>query len=106
MNAGKPYFAVIFTTRRGAGDHGYQEMAEKMEMLAAAQPGFLGFETARNEIGISVSYWDSLEAIAAWKENTLHMHAQRLGREKWYEEYTLRICRVEREYSFKAQGKG
>ena len=106
MNAGKPYFAVIFTTHRAAGDHGYLEMAEKMEKLAAAQPGFLGFETARNEIGVSVSYWDSLEAITAWKDNTLHKEAQRLGREKWYEEYTLRICRVEREYNFKAGGKG
>jgi len=97
-----PYYAVIFTTQRTEGDHGYSEMAEKMEALAAAQPGFLGFETARDEIGISVSYWDSLEAITKWKNNTSHLEAQQLGREKWYQWYTLRICKVEREYGYNA----
>ena len=105
MKGFTPYYAVIFTTRRTEGDQGYGEMAEKMEALAAEQPGFLGFETARNEVGISVSYWSSLEAISAWKENALHRAAQRLGREKWYEEYTLRICKVEREYSYKMRSK-
>lgn len=95
-----PYYAVIFTSIRTEGEKGYSEMAEKMEALARVQPGFLGFESARDEVGITVSYWESLEDIARWKENARHLEAQRMGKEMWYEHYTLRICKVEREYSF------
>ncbi len=100
MKSITPYYAVIFTSLRAEGDHGYQEMAKRMEALARTQSGFLGFETARNEVGISVSYWERLEDITRWKQNAEHLEAQRQGREKWYDQYTLRICKVEREYSF------
>ncbi|MGB5647058.1 antibiotic biosynthesis monooxygenase family protein [Muriicola sp.] len=100
MRKQPPYYAVIFTTLRTKEDQGYEEMAAKMERLAARQPGFLGFETARNEIGISVSYWDSLEAIRQWKEQGEHLLAQKKGKELWYQWYKLRICLVEREYEF------
>lgn len=94
-----PYFAVIFTSIRSEGDNGYGETASEMLELAAEQPGFLGFESARQEIGISVSYWASLEAIAAWKANLAHRQAQ--GRAKdWYSAFRVRVCRVEREYGF------
>lgn len=73
-------------------------MAEQMLQLAAQQPGFLGAESARNEVGITVSYWESLEAIRQWKAHAEHLVAQRLGREKWYSAYKTRICRVDREY--------
>ncbi len=95
-----PYYAVIFTSIRTEVDDGYGQTADEMVALAASQPGFLGVESAREEIGITVSYWASLEAIAAWKRNAEHITAQRTGREKWYRAYTTRICRVEREYSF------
>ena len=95
-----PYYAVIFTSKRTELDENYSEMAMKMETLANQQPGFLGVESARNEIGITVSYWESLEAIANWKQNLDHLDAQFLGRQKWYENYTVRIARVEKEYSF------
>jgi heme-degrading monooxygenase HmoA len=92
-----PYYAVIFTSIRHDGDNGYTQMAKEMVELASTQPGFLGFESAREEIGISVSYWSSLEAIAAWKENLAHRRAQ--GRAKqWYKTFRVRVCRVEREY--------
>ncbi|HJV92818.1 MAG TPA: antibiotic biosynthesis monooxygenase [Azonexus sp.] len=94
-----PYFAVIFTSTRQDGDHGYAETAGQMLELASQQPGFLGFESARQEIGISVSYWATLEAIAAWKENAAHRQAQTQARE-WYKSFRVRICRVEREYGF------
>ncbi len=106
MKAFTPYYAVIFTTRRKEGDEGYTEMAEEMEALARQQPGFLGFETARQEVGISVSYWESLEAISEWKQNGRHLEAQHFGKERWYEHYTLRICRVEKEYSFRSSDSG
>lgn len=98
----KPYYAVIFTNTRKAQDEGYSKMAAAMESLAKQQPGYLGFESARDEFGIAVSYWESLDAIAAWKNVAEHKLAQKLGREKWYSWYKVRICRVEREYEFGA----
>lgn len=95
-----PYFAVIFTTLRTEIDEGYLEMAEKMEALAQKQKGYLGIESARNEVGITVSYWESLEAILAWKNNADHTIARKLGKELWYKKYQLRICKVEHEYGF------
>lgn len=95
-----PYYAVIFTSVRTLVDEGYAQTGEKMIALAKAQPGFLGVESAREEIGITVSYWESLEAIRNWKQQLDHLDAQRKGRKKWYESYTVRIALVEREYSF------
>jgi heme-degrading monooxygenase HmoA len=96
-----PYYAVIFTSQRTEGDKGYGKMAEKMEELASQQQGFLGIESARdNELGITVSYWESLDAIKKWKENSSHKVAQEKGKEEWYKNYTVRICKVERAYSF------
>lgn len=95
-----PYYAVIFTSRRTEGDHGYAAMAERMVELAAQQPGFLGLESAREGIGITVSYWRDLESIRAWKEHAEHQLAQRLGKEQWYAAFQVRICRVERDYAF------
>ena len=75
-------------------------MAVKMETLAKEQDGFLGFETARNDIGITVSYWRDKDCVLKWKAQAEHQLAQDLGREKWYKWYRVRVCRVEREYSF------
>lgn len=94
-----PYYAVIFTSVRTDGDNGYSDMARRMVELASTQPGFLGFETARQEIGISVSYWSSLEAIKAWKENLSHRQAQ-IRAKDWYQCFRVHVCRVEREYGF------
>lgn len=95
-----PYYAVIFTSIRSSVDQGYAKMADAMLDAAAQQPGFLGVESAREEIGITVSYWDSLESIAAWKQDAAHQVAQKLGREQWYETFKTRICKVERDYDF------
>ncbi|MBA5604149.1 antibiotic biosynthesis monooxygenase [Duganella sp. FT3S] len=95
-----PYYAVIFTSIRTSGDAGYGDMADAMLKAAAKQPGFLGVESARETVGITVSYWDSLESIAAWKRDAAHRVAQELGRERWYDSYKTRICKVERDYDF------
>jgi heme-degrading monooxygenase HmoA len=95
-----PYYAVIFTSKRTSVDDNYSEMATKMVELAQLQEGFLGIESARNEIGITVSYWKTLEDIKNWKQNLDHLDAQKLGVSKWYESYTVRIALVEKEYSF------
>ncbi|ASV30371.1 antibiotic biosynthesis monooxygenase family protein [Maribacter cobaltidurans] len=96
----KPYYAVIFTSVRTDGDKGYSKMAEAMDELAKTQSGYLGIESAREDIGITVSYWESLEAIAHWKSNSEHMLAQSKGISDWYKNYKVRICKVEREYSW------
>lgn len=95
-----PYYAVIFTSVRTESDNGYAEMADRMAELAAQQPGYLGIESARNEVGITISYWESLDAIRRWKANIEHLVAQRLGREKWYSAYKTRVCLVERDYGW------
>ncbi len=96
----KPYYAVIFTSTRTEGDNGYNEMSELMESLAKKQSGFLGVDSARNKIGITVSYWESLETIKNWKQQSEHLLAQQKGRNEWYNWYNVRICKVEREYDF------
>ena len=95
-----PYYAVIFTSTRSEADNGYEAMASAMVNLAAQQSGYLGMETARDSIGITVSYWENLEAIAAWQRNAAHLIAQQRGRELWYDSFKTRICRVERDYGF------
>ncbi|MQP52929.1 MULTISPECIES: antibiotic biosynthesis monooxygenase [unclassified Flavobacterium] len=94
------YYAVIFTSTRTEVEAGYAEMAIKMVELAKAQPGFIDMESARSEIGITVSYWKSLEAIKNWKANMEHLEAQEKGRTTWYKNYKVRIAKVEREYEF------
>ncbi len=95
-----PYYAVIFTSQRTEGDKGYREMAEKMLELASQQPGFLGVESAREDVGITVSYWADLESIKRWKENVEHKKAQSLGRNQWYSSFKTRIAKVEYDSSF------
>lgn len=96
----KPYYAVIFTSTQNENIDGYAEMAEKMEMLAKEQVGYLGMDSARNTVGITVSYWESLEAIKNWKQQSEHLQAQQKGRQDWYSWYKVRICKVERDYEF------
>jgi heme-degrading monooxygenase HmoA len=95
-----PYYAVIFTSIRTSGNNGYSEMADKMVSLAREQDGFLGVESARNEIGITVSYWRDLECIRKWRENMEHSFARQKGREVWYQSFKVRIAKVERDYGF------
>lgn len=94
------YYAVIFTSTRTEVEDGYAEMAIKMVELAKAQLGYIGMESARSEIGITVSYWESLEAIRNWKANLDHLEAQEKGKTTWYKNYKVRIAKVEREYEF------
>ena len=95
-----PYFAVIFTSIRTEIDNGYGDMAHKMLELAKQQDGFLGVESARNEIGITVSYWRDLKSIKKWKDNTEHTIARNRGREIWYKSFKTRIAKVESDYDF------
>jgi len=93
-----PYYAVIFTSLRKEGDHGYAEMSRRVVRELQGQPGFLGYEGARQDIGVTVSYWESLAAIQAWKENPVHREAQQ-GYDGWYADSRIRVCKVERDDS-------
>lgn len=95
-----PYYAVIFTSVQTSDTVGYTQMSIAMENLVKEQQGYLGIEHARSEIGITISYWDSLEAIKRWKENLDHKEAQEKGRKTWYQWYKVKICKVEHAYEF------
>ncbi|MCM3568975.1 antibiotic biosynthesis monooxygenase [Neobacillus mesonae] len=96
-----PYYAVLFTSQRTEVDKGYVKMAEKMVELASQQEGFLGLESAcENEKEITISYWESLNAIKEWKENSAHKIAQERGKSDWYNKFALRVCKVERDNFF------
>ncbi|NLS20892.1 antibiotic biosynthesis monooxygenase [Rhizobium sp. P40RR-XXII] len=99
-----PYYIVSFASIRTEGDNGYGAMGERMEALALAQDGCLGLESARGAdgFGITNSFWRDEESILAWKNVVAHLAAQKLGRERWYEQYKVRIARVERDYDFQA----
>lgn len=99
-----PYYAVIFTTLQPEMDDAeaaaYAETAARMEDLARAEPGYLGMESARSGLGITVSYWSDTDSIQRWRANTDHTLARDSGRERWYESYELRVARVERAYGW------
>ena len=105
MEVKPPYYAVIFSSKLKEGITGYSDMANKLEELLKFESGYLGMDTARdnsietNNQGITVSYWKDLESIKKWKKNATHLTAQKQGKENWYSDYTVRICKVEREYS-------
>lgn len=94
-----PYYAVIFTSILKE-EKDYHSVAVQMVSLAQTMPGFLGFETARNEIGITVSYWQNEESIKNWKQHSDHLLAQQMGKEKFYQQYKVRVCLVQRDYGF------
>lgn len=95
-----PYYAVIFTSLRSKGENGYNEIADRMVEQASQRLGYLGMESARETVGITVSYWSDLESIKAWKQNAEHLIAQKQGREVWFQAYRVRISAVERDYGF------
>lgn len=95
-----PYYAVIFTNEQGGDLEGYAETAARMEELASEQAGYLGMDHARSELGITISYWKDEASILHWKRVSEHALAQKRGKSQWYSRYTVRVCRVEREYSW------
>ena len=99
-----PYYAVIFTSLRTDVEDGYGETAVSMTNLAAQQPGFLGVESAREGLGITISYWADLASIQAWKQNAEHLIVQEKGQALWYEAYKTRIVKVERDYDWERHG--
>ena len=96
-----PYFAVIFTSILDEHDPEYFRMNDMLRQQAEKLDGFLGEDSARNDYGISISYWKDLDSIQQWRQNADHQWAKQKGRKNFYKEYKIRIARVEREYDFK-----
>lgn len=101
MNTGT--YAVIFISQLKGDDPGYHSMAKEILDLARTQKGFLGFESARSDIGISISYWEDLASIQEWKKQSDHIEAQTRGQREWYQWYRIQICKIERSYHFPVQ---
>ena len=103
-----PYYAVIFSSKRrdGGADDGYDATSARMLELVRKQPGFLGAESTRGAdgFGITVAYFESEDAIAAWRNHAEHADARARGRNEWYEHFELRIARVERAYGMRPAG--
>jgi len=97
-----PYYSVTFTSLKRKSCPGYEDTAVEMETLAKSMPGYLGFESCSSDVGISISYWKTLEDVKRWKYHPLHVAAQKTGKEIWYHEYKVRIAKVERDYGFEA----
>ena len=95
-----PYYVVIFSAIRTDRANGYGKMGDKMIELASKQAGFLGVESAREELGITVSYWKDLASIKNWRNNTEHSVARTKGKADWYKAFKVRIAKVERDYKF------
>ncbi|MBO6517890.1 MAG: antibiotic biosynthesis monooxygenase [Bacteroidia bacterium] len=98
-----PYYVVIFSNLRTDDDENYSDTSDRMLELAAQQPGYLGVEHARDELGITLSYWADLESIRMWKEHSEHVLARNMGRSRWYKQFMTRIARVERDYGFEKE---
>ncbi len=94
-----PYTAVIFRSIRSDNTDGYADMAIEMELLASEQAGYLGIESSADATtGLTVSYWASDDDAKAWKQVGEHLAAQRLGAQRWYADYVVRIATVHRNY--------
>lgn len=102
----RPYYAVIFTSQLSSNVEDYEKVAHEMATLAEKQPGYIGADSVRNEagFGITISYWESLEAVQQWKDHAAHKIAKIRGKEQWYEQFHTKICIVEKEYGFHKRG--
>lgn len=102
MTQFEPYYIVIFTSEKSKNLDGYDEMNEKTFELVESQPGYLGSESFYNDEGrhVTLVRFKTKEDISNWKNNELHLKAQKKGKELWYDHYSVHICKVEKEYDF------
>lgn len=96
-----PYYAVIFINQLSEDIAGYHQMAQEMVDLAQTMPGFLGYQSAREQTGITVSFWQDEASIQHWKNHSRHLVAQKSGKQQWYSSYQIHVARVERFNQYK-----
>jgi heme-degrading monooxygenase HmoA len=98
------YLVVFRSTRKLDDGLLYAEWSEKMETLVKTIDGYekhFGFRDPETRDGVTISYFSSLEAISEWKNLADHATAQKFGREKFYEEYSVQVCEILRDYEFR-----
>jgi heme-degrading monooxygenase HmoA len=92
-------YAVIFKARINRLDDEYQVTAEKMRALAIKEYACRDFvSVTESDYEISISYWDSLDDIQAWRENPDHLKAQSLGASRWYRSIEIEVVELIRNY--------
>lgn len=92
-------FIVIFRAIAKNLDADYSKMAAELRAIALNEFHCVDFKAVtegRDEVALS--YWNTLEDIQHWKAHPLHQKAQQLGRERWYESYSVEIAEIQRHY--------
>jgi heme-degrading monooxygenase HmoA len=97
------YFVVLFSSDlNDIKDSNYHKFSHQMLKEVQHAPGFLGMESYREDSGkgVTISYWVSEKDIQNWKANAEHLIAQKYGKSKAYSRYSIRVCKIHREYHF------
>jgi len=87
---------TIFRSRLRPGvDREYASSADRLLELARSQPGFVSFEhyAAADGERVSIITFASVAEHEAWRDHPQHVEAQRLGRERFYAEFRIQVCR-------------
>ncbi len=92
-------YAVIFKAKTNELNDAYFETASRMRELAINNYGCSEFiSVTEGDQEISISYWNSVNDISNWKQNSEHLVAQELGKKAWYESYHVQVVEILREY--------
>jgi heme-degrading monooxygenase HmoA len=96
---------TIFRSRlRSDNLEAYERMADRMHELAHQMPGFISIKTFSAPDGerVSIVEFESEAAHEAWRRHPEHIQAQRLGRQLFYSEFYIQVCKVERAYGMRS----
>lgn len=90
---------VIFRAKIRQLDEHYARTAARMRELALTEFGCVEFCAVTESVDeVALSYWPSEENIRAWRAHPEHVEAQRLGKEQWYESWTVQVATITRAY--------
>jgi heme-degrading monooxygenase HmoA len=97
---------IVFRTRLqpGLGDE-YLALVDRMTELGQSMPGYISHKDFVADDGerVTVVEFENEEGLRAWRTNPEHQAAQKLARQKYYTEYRLQVCTLERESNFKVE---
>ena len=100
----KPQVVCIFRSVRS--DHSareYEQWSKRMDELVATMPGYVShtsFRDGTSERGVTISYFQSMKDLVAWKNVSEHREAQDLGRSLFYTEYEIEVAEIVRHYGW------
>lgn len=80
----------------------YLKMAAEMRNLIEKIDGFISVERFQSLVDdeklVSISFFESHDALDAWRNLSEHRIAQNVGRSSFFSDYRLRVVNVERDY--------